>query len=167
VHQLARMAAGAIGCRMNLPLTPDIRARREAGHVATLLHLGLPIDYVTIAGDEAKTFPLPDPLHTDWQTVLIDLAGSVAARRQPVWASEKDSQTAYEAAGHIARKRGMPTHVIRDEGLAETKKVIRAARSTVDAIAAALLEREMLSGDEVRESWRGRASKTRRGLGGC
>jgi len=41
-----------------------------------LLHLGLPIDYVTIAGDEAKTFPLPDPVHTHWQTVLIDLAGS-------------------------------------------------------------------------------------------
>jgi hypothetical protein len=115
------------------------------------LHLGLPIDYVTIAGDEGKTFPLRDSVHTDWQTVLIDLAGSVAASHQPVWASEDDSKTAYEAAGHIARERGVPTYVIRDQGMAETKKVIRAARSTVDAIAAALFEREVLSGDEVRE----------------
>ena len=76
-----------------------------------LLPLGLPIDYVTIAGDEGKTFPRPDSLHTDWQTVLIDLAGSVAAPRQPVWASESDSQTAYEAAGRIARQRGMPAYV--------------------------------------------------------
>jgi hypothetical protein len=136
--------------RMNLPLTPGIRARHEAGHVAMFLHLGLPIDYVTIAGDEGRTFPLPDSLHTDWQTLLIDLAGSAAALRQPVWASEHDSQTAYAAAGRIARARGMPTYVIRDEGLAETKKVIRAARSIVDAIAAALLEHETLSGDEVR-----------------
>jgi hypothetical protein len=143
--------AGAMVCRMNLPLTPDIRARHEAGHVAMFLHLGLPIDYVTIAGDEGKTVPLPDPVHTDWQTVLIDLAGSVAAPRQPVWASEDDSQTAYEAASLIARKRGMPAYVIRDEGLAETKKVIRDARGTVNAIAAALLERETLSGDEVSE----------------
>jgi hypothetical protein len=119
------------------------------------LHLGLPIDYVTIAGDEGKTFPLPDSLHTDWQTVLIDLAGSIAAPRQPVWASENDSQTAYEAAGRIARKRGMPAYRIRDEGLAETRKVIRSALSTVGAIAAALLERETLSGDEVREVVRG------------
>jgi hypothetical protein len=115
------------------------------------LHLGLPIDYVTIAGDEGKTFPLPDSLHTDWQTVLIDLAGSVAAPHQPVWASENDSRTAYESAGRIARKRGMPTYVIRDNGLAEARKVIRAARGTVEAIAAALRERETLSGDEVRE----------------
>jgi hypothetical protein len=115
------------------------------------LHLGLPIDYVTIAGDEAKTFPLPDPVHTDWQTVLINLAGSVAASHQPVWASEKDSQTAYEAAGRIARERGVLTYLIRDNSLAETKKVIRAARSTIDAIAAAPLERETLSGDEVRQ----------------
>jgi hypothetical protein len=136
---------------MNLPLTPDIRAQHEAGHVVMFLHLGLPIDYVTIAGDEGKTVPLPDPLHTDWQTVLIDLSGSVAAPRQPVWASENDSQTAYEAAGHIARKRGMPTYVIRDNGLAETRKVIRSAPRTVKAIAAALLERETLSGDEVGE----------------
>ena len=49
----------------------------------------------------------------------------------------------------------MPTYVIRDQGMAETKKVIRTARSTVDVIAAALLEREMLSGDEVREVVRG------------
>ena len=75
------VAAGAIVGRMNLPLTPAIRARHEAGHVAMFLHLGLPIDYVTIAGDEGKTFPLPDPLHTAWQTVFIDLAGSVAASR--------------------------------------------------------------------------------------
>ena len=144
-----RVAARAMVCPMNLPLTPGVRARHEAGHVAMLLHLGLPIDYVTIAGDEAKTFPLPDPVHTHWQTVLIDLAGSVAAPRQPVWASEDDSKTAYEAAGHIARERGIPTYVIRDQGLAETKKVIRAARSTVDAVAAALLERETLSGADV------------------
>jgi ATP-dependent Zn protease len=45
----------------------------------------------------------------------------------------------------------MPAYVIRDEGLAETKKVVRASRRNVDAIAAALLERETLSGDEVRE----------------
>jgi len=115
------------------------------------LHLGLPIEYVTIADDEGKTFPIPGSLHTDWQTVLIDLAGSIAAPRQPAWASENDSRTAYEAAGRIARTWGMPTYVIRDEGLAETKKVIRAARGTVRVIAAALLERETLSGDEVRQ----------------
>jgi hypothetical protein len=115
------------------------------------LHLGLPIDYVTIAGDEGKTFSLPDPVHTDWQTVLIDLAGSVAASHQPVWASETDAQTAYEAAGRIARERGVPAYIIRDNGLGEAKKVIRAASGTVDAIAAALLERETLTGDEVSE----------------
>jgi hypothetical protein len=65
-------------------------------------------------------------------------------------AGEHDSQTAYEAAGRIASERGMPTYVVRDEALAEAKKVIRAARSTVDAIAAALLAPETLSGDELR-----------------
>jgi hypothetical protein len=135
---------------MNLPLTPGVRARHEAGHVAMLLHLELPIDYVTIAGDEAKTCPLPDPVHTDWQTVLIDLAGSLAAPRQPVWAGEDDLRTAYEAAGRIAISRGLPTYVIRDQGLVEAKRVIRAAHVTVDAMAAALLEHETLSGADVR-----------------
>jgi hypothetical protein len=136
---------------MNLPLTLDIRARHEAGHVAMFLHLGLPVDHVTIAGDEGQTFPPPDSLHTDWQTVLIDLAGSVAAPGQPAWASTNDFQTAYEAAARIASKRGMPAYVIRDNGLAEARKVIRSDMGTVKAIAAALLERETLSGDEVRE----------------
>jgi hypothetical protein len=145
----SQVATSAIVCHMNLPLTPGVRARHEAGHVAMLLHLGLPIDHVTIAGDEGKTFPPPDAVHTDWQTVLIDLAGSLAAPHQPVWASEDDAKSAYEAAGRIALERGMPTYVIRDSGLGEAKKVIRAARSTIDAIAAALLERTCLSGDEV------------------
>ena len=148
---MAARVAGAIVCHMNLPLTPGILARHEAGHVAMFLYLGLPIDYVTIAGDEGNTFPLSDPVHTDWQTVLIDLAGSVATPRQPVWASEDDSRTAYEAASRIAHQRGVPAYVVRDEGLAETRKVIRAARRTVDAVAEALLERERLSGDEVSE----------------
>lgn len=145
------MVAGAIVYPMNLPLTPGVRARHEAGHVAMFLHLGLPIDYVTIADDGGKTFPPGDPVHTDWQTVLIDLAGSVATPRQPVWASEDDSLTAYEAASRIARERGIPAYVVRDEGLAETKKVIRASRHTVDVVAEALLQRERLSGDEVSE----------------
>jgi ATP-dependent Zn protease len=40
---------------------------------------------------------------------------------------------------------------MRESGLGEAGKVIRASRCNVDAIAAALLERETLSGDEVRE----------------
>jgi hypothetical protein len=141
-----------------MPLSRDIRARHEAGHVVMCLRLGVPIATVTI--DEALTGEA-DAMGgvslaglasvTDLEQILIACGGGAAAPHQGI-ANREDWRAALRAARRLYPDWSEEEHRDLVTCLSVgVQRIIGLEQATVETLAHALLERTTMTGVEIDE----------------